>query len=137
MNTNLLSKNSIRDGLALVVSVVASELVASPSVAGPCQLMIAQKQRLSEMATQQEAALAGAIAKMNEATGEEKSTLMAAVISLLVQQRVDTQTEVALMEQRKLVHLIQHLESGLDSLVACPMLNDASGKPSAPTLVGP
>jgi predicted transcriptional regulator len=85
-----------------------------------CQEMKEQKQKMKEDTTAQDAELTELVAKMNRASEDKKMSLMAAVITQMVEQRIAMDARKAQMEEA----MMQHMQIGKDSMSQCPMMKD-------------
>jgi hypothetical protein len=87
-----------------------------------CQDMKGQKETMKEEMKAQDAELTGQIAKMNSAPEDKKMSLMAAVITRLVEQRIARDEKKAKMEEQMMKHMMQNMPMDKDSLSQCPMM---------------
>ena len=95
---------------------------------GRCQKMKVQKQKLKEDLKAQDAQLAEQIAKMNSAPEDKKVGLMAAVVTLMAEQRIAMNTRKAKMEEGMMQHTMQHMQMGKESISQCPMMKGMKDK---------
>src|SRR5665647_801796 len=96
-NSNLVIRSSLALALALAiwspVQALSAEPVEGKNMTEPkmmerCQEMKEQKQKMKEDMKAQDAELTEHVAKMNSAPEDEKISLMAAVITHMVEQRI-------------------------------------------------
>jgi hypothetical protein len=87
-----------------------------------CQEMKAQKQKMTEDMKAQDAELTEQVAKMNSAPADKKMSLMAAVITHMVEQRIAMDARMADMQDEMMKHMMQHMQMGKDSMSQCPMM---------------
>jgi hypothetical protein len=83
-----------------------------------------QKQIMAEDMKAQDAELTNQIAKMNRAPKDKKVNLMAAVITQMVEQRITMDARKAKMEEEMMLHMMQHMQMGKESMSECPMMKD-------------
>jgi hypothetical protein len=72
----------------------------------------------------QDAELTELVAKMNRAPGDKQMTLMATVITQIVEQQVAMDQRKAKMEDAMMAHMMEHMQMGKDSMAKCPMMKD-------------
>jgi hypothetical protein len=90
-----------------------------------CEEMMAKKGKMIADMNVQDAELTEHIAKMNRATGAEKTTIMAAVITHMVELRISTDAQKAKMEEAMMAHMMAHMQMGANSMSGCPMMKGA------------
>jgi len=96
-----------------------------------CQEMMAKKEKMMADMKAQDAELTEHIAKMNRATGAEKTSIMAAVITHMVELRISTDEKKTKMEEAMMAHMMEHMKMGAKSMDDCPMMKgmgDMDGK---------
>jgi hypothetical protein len=89
-----------------------------------CKDMMEQKKTLAADVKSQDAELTELVAKMNGAPGDKQMTLMATVITQIVEQQVARDQRNAKMEDEMMAHMMQHMQMGKDSMAQCPMMKD-------------
>ena len=127
-NMNLL----IRSGLALALALAVWSPVQSQSAEPAeekkmtegkmmerCQEMKEQKQKMKEDMKAQDAELTEHVAKMNSAPEDKKISLMAAVITRMVEQRISMDARKAKMEEEMMQHMMRHMQMGKESMSKC------------------
>ena len=87
-----------------------------------CQEMMAKKEKMMADMKAQDAELTEHVAKMNRATGAEKTTIMAAVVTHMVELRISTDAQKAKMEAAMMAHMMEHMSMGAASMSGCPMM---------------
>jgi len=92
-----------------------------------CQEMKEQKQKMKEDIEAQDAALTEQIAKMNSAPDDKKMSLMADVITQMVEQRITMDARKAKMEEAMMRHMMEHMQMGKESMSQCPMMKGMEG----------
>jgi len=132
-NINLIIRSSLVLVLALAiwfpVQARAPELMEGPTMTEAkmterCQAMKEMKQTMLEDMKAQDAELTEQLAKMNSAPEDKKMSLMAAVITNMVEQRITMDARKAKMEEEMMQHMMQHMQMGKDSMSQCPMMKD-------------
>jgi uncharacterized protein HemX len=145
-NTSLVTRSSLALALALAIVLAIWSPVQSQSaepVEGKmmmdgkmmerCQAMKEQKHKMMEDMKAQDAELTEQVAKMNSAPEDKKMSLMAAVITRMVEQQAAMHARMAKMQEDMMKHMMQHMQMGKDSMSQCPMMKgmkDISGKPA-------
>lgn len=131
--TNLITGFSF--ALALVLAVV-STVQAGPSVPagvmpttegqmkGHCKDKMEQKKELAADTKSQDAELTELVAKMNRSPENKQMTLMATVVTRIVEQQVAMDQRKAKMEDEMMAHMMGHMQLGEDSMAQCPMMKD-------------
>lgn len=132
--------------------VIASLAVSSPVQAAPaapagkmqmteahmkdgCKDMMEQKKKLAADVKSQDAELTALVATMNRAPGDKQTTLMASVITQIVEQQVAMHQRKAQMEEAMMAHMMGHMQMGKDSMAQCPMMkhmHDSKGMSAMP-----
>ena len=92
-----------------------------------CKDMMEQKKKLAADVKSQDAELTETVAKMNRAPGEKQMTLMTAVITQLVDQRVAMNQRKAKMDDDMMAHMMEHMQMGKGAMAQCPMMKDMNG----------
>ncbi len=92
-----------------------------------CQKMKEQKQKMIADMKAQDAELTEAVAKMNRAPEDKKMSLMAAVITRMVEQQTAMHPRMAKMQEEMMKHMMQHMQMGKESMAQCPMMKEMKG----------
>ena len=92
-----------------------------------CQEMKEQKQKMMEDTKAQDAELTAQVAEMNSAPEDKKMSLMAAVITHMVEQRIAMDARKAKMEEEMMKHMMEHMKMGKESMSQCPMMKGIKG----------
>jgi hypothetical protein len=130
-NTNLVIRSSLALALALAIWSPGQARSAEPAegknmteatMMERCQEMQEQKQKMKEDMKAQDAELTEQLTKMNSAPEDKKMSLMAAVITHLVEQRIAMDARKAKMEEEMMKHMMQHMQMGKESMSQCPMM---------------
>ena len=135
-NTNLVIHSSLVLALALAIWSPVPARSAEPArgkmmmegrMMERCQEMKEQKQKMMADMKTQDAELTAQIAKMNSAPEGKKMSLMAAVITHMVEQRIAMDARMAKMQEEMMQHMMQHMQMGKESMAQCPMMNGMKG----------
>ena len=86
-----------------------------------CKEMMAGKKMMEEMKAQ-DAQLTEQVARMNSAPADQKTTLMAEVITRMVEQRTAMNQQKEKMHEKMMEHMSQHKQMGKESMAQCPMM---------------
>ncbi len=128
-NTNIVVRSSL--ALALVMAsgspVQAESAESITAVKNPmeakmmegCHGMKEQKQKMMDNMKAQDAALSELLTKMNGAPDDKKVGLMAAVVTLMAEQRIAMNAQMAKME----TEMMQHMQMGKESMPQNPKIN--------------
>lgn len=87
-----------------------------------CREMMAEKKKMMEDMKAQDAQLTEQVAQMNSAPADQKTTLMAAVVTRMVEQRTAANQQKEKMHEKMMKHMSQHKEMGNESMAQCPMM---------------
>jgi hypothetical protein len=129
--TNLVIRSSLALALALAIWSPVQARSAEPAegknmteakMMERCQEMKEQKQKMMEAMKAQDAELTEQLTKMNSAPEDKKMSLMAAVITHMVEQRITMDARKAKMEEEMMKHMMQHMQMGKESISQCPMM---------------
>lgn len=93
-----------------------------------CQEMQTQKESMKADMMAQDAQLTEQLAKMNAAPEKKKLDLMAAALTQMVAQRIVMYARKAKMEEEMMMHMMQHMQMGKDSMSQCPMMKGMKEK---------
>jgi len=87
-----------------------------------CQEMKAQKKKMKEDMKAQNTELTEHVAKMNRAPEDKKIDIMAALVTHMVEQRINMDTRKEKMEEEMMKHMMDHMQMGKESMAQCPMM---------------
>lgn len=62
------------------------------------------------------------VARMNSASGAERTTATAAVVTEMVAQSRTMRASMMKMQQGMMPHMMEHMQEGKDSMAMCPMM---------------
>ena len=139
-NTSLVIRSSLALALALAMvlfiwspvqtrsaEVAEGKVMTEAKMMERCQEMMEQKQKMKEDMKAQDAELTEQLAKMNSAPEDKKMSLMAAVITNMVEQRITMDARKAKMEEEMMQHMMEHMQMGKESMSQCPMMKGIKG----------
>ena len=89
-----------------------------------CQDMKKQKQAMQDDMKAQDAELTEQVAKMNSAPQDTKMSVMAALITHMVEQRIAMDARMAKMDEAMMKHMMEHMQMGKESMLQCPMMKE-------------
>lgn len=137
---NILLRASLTLAVMMAVHAPASSWAVEPAgkemkmegkMMDRCEEMKKEKQKMQADMKAQDAALAAAVATMNNALQEKKVDLLAGVVTTLVEQRSAMNVKKAEMEERMMKHMMAHMEMGKESMSKCPMMKDMDDQSDA------
>jgi hypothetical protein len=97
-----------------------------------CKAMKQQKQTMAADMKAEAAALTEHVARMNAASKEKKTEVMAEVLTHMVNQQNAMDARKAKMEEEMMKHMMQHMQLGKDSMAKCPMMTMADDPATTP-----
>jgi hypothetical protein len=131
--SNLIIRSSLASALALAIWFPVHAQSAEPAkekmpmeemkMEG-CKAMMEKKQEMMKKVKAQDAELSEQAAKMNSAPADEKTGLMAGIVTQLVEQRMARDEAKAKMQEKMMKHMMQHMQMGKESMEKCPMMKD-------------
>lgn len=102
---------------------VATDTAKSPSaMATQCQAMMAEREKMMADLKVADQQLDDLVAKMNAASGMEKTAATATVVTEMVTQRRAFRDRMMTMQQAMMGHMMEHMQAGKDSAGMCPMM---------------
>ena len=102
-----------------------SAMVADMSA--KCQAMMADHEKMMTEMKAADQRLNDLVAKMNAAAGVEKADATSAVVSEMVAQRLAMRDGMMKMEHGMMTHMMEHMQTGKDSMAMCPMMKPMGG----------
>jgi hypothetical protein len=96
-------------------------------MAAKCQAMMANHEKMMTEMKAADQRLDDLVGKMNAASGREKADATAAVVSEMVIQRRTMRDGMMKMEHGMMAHMMEHMQSGKDSMAMCPMMKQMGG----------
>ena len=142
-NSHLTIYSSIALALALSMGSPVRAQAADPNVKDGammmdgkmmecCQQMKAQQDKMMAEMKAQDDALTTQNAAMNSAPDDKKVSLMASVVTLMVEQRIARDAQMEKMHGEMMKHMMSHMQMGKDCMTKCPMMKDTKGMDEMP-----
>jgi hypothetical protein len=100
--------------------------MAEAKMMARCMEMKNQKQKMMADMKAQDAELIRQVAMMNSAPKKEKVTMIAAIITSMVEQQTAMHARMEKMHGDMMQHMMQHMQMGKDSMAKCPMMKEMS-----------
>jgi hypothetical protein len=91
-------------------------------MAARCQAMMAEREQMMTGMKAADQRLDDLVAKMNAASGMEKTDAAAAVVNEMVAQRRAMRDGMAKTQHGMMGHMMEHMQAGKDSMAMCPMM---------------
>jgi hypothetical protein len=91
-------------------------------MAAKCKAMMAEREQMTTGMKAADQRLDDLVAKMNAASGMEKTDAAAAVVNEMVAQRRAMRDGMAKTQQGMMGHMMEHMQAGKDSMAMCPMM---------------
>ena len=91
-------------------------------MAAKCQAMMAEREQMMTDMKAADQRLDDLVAKMNAASGTEKTAATAAVVTEMVTQRRTMRDGMMKMQHDMMGHMMEHMQAGKDSMAMCPMM---------------
>jgi len=91
-------------------------------MAAKCQAMMAEREQMKTEMKAADQRLEDLVAKMNAASGKEKTDATAAVVNEMVAQRRAMRDGMMKMQHEMMSHMMEHMQAGKDSMAMCPMM---------------
>jgi hypothetical protein len=105
----------------------ATDKAKSPSdMAAKCQAMMAERDKMMADMKAADQRLDDLVAKMNAASGMDKTAATAAVVTEMVAQHRTMQEGMMKRQQGMMEHMMEHMQAGKDSMAMCPMMKPMS-----------
>lgn len=92
-----------------------------------CQAMMAEKDKMMADMKAADQRLDDLVATMNTASGMEKMTATAAVVSEMVTQSRTMRDGMMKMQEDMMSDMMEHMQSGKESMAKCPMMKPMDG----------
>ena len=104
------------------------QIAVKPVSQTRCQEMKEQKQKMMADMNAQDAELTEHVARMNSAPEDKKLSLIAAVVTRMVEQRTAMNARMAKMQEKMMKHMMEHMQMGKESMSQCPMMKGTDDK---------
>lgn len=106
----------------------ATDTAQPPSaMAAKDQAMMAEREKMMTGMKAADQRLDELVAKMNTASGTEKTTATAAVVTEMVTQRRTMREGMMKMQDGMMSHMMEHMQAGPASMASCPMMKQMGG----------
>jgi hypothetical protein len=106
----------------------ATAKVKPPSaMEAKCQAMMAEKEKMMTDMKAADQRLDGLVATMNTASGMEKMTATATVVTAMVTDSRTMRDGMMKMHEDMMGHMMEHMQAGKDSMAMCPMMKHMGG----------
>ena len=106
----------------------ATDQVKPPAgMEAKCQAMMAEREKMMTSTKTADERLDELVAKMNSASGMEKMTATAAVVTEMVTQRRTMREGMMIMQEGMMSHMMEHMQAGAASMAMCPMMKQMGG----------
>ncbi len=92
-----------------------------------CQTMMAERENMMTGMKAADQRLDGLVATMDTASGMEKMTATAAVVTEMVTQRRTMREGMMKMQEGMMSHMMVHMQAGAASMAMCPMMKQMGG----------
>lgn len=96
-------------------------------MAAKCQAMMADQEKMMTQMKATDQRLDDLVARMNAASGMEKTGATAAVVNEMVTQRRTMRDGMMKMQHGMMAHMMEHMQAGKDSMAMCPMMKQMGG----------
>jgi hypothetical protein len=106
----------------------ATDTAQPPSgMAAKDQAMMAEREKMMTGMKAADQRLDELVARMNTASGMEKMTATAAVVTEMVTQRRTMREGMMKMQEGMMSHTMEHMQAGAASMAMCPMMKQMGG----------
>jgi len=134
---------------AVAVSCAALVIVASPGLAAQAKpehqhpatdqakpasgmaakdhAMMAEREKMMAEMKAADQQLDGLVATMNAASGADKTTATAAVVTTMIAQQRTMRDGMMKKQEGMMAHMMEHMQDGKDSMAMCPMMKSMGG----------
>ena len=96
----------------------------APGIDAKCQAMMAERDTMMADVKAADQRLDGLVLTMNAASGMEKATATAAVVSEMVTQRKTMRDGMVKMQEDMMRHMMEHMQAGPGAMIMCPMMKE-------------
>jgi hypothetical protein len=105
----------------------AADQATPAGMEAKCQAMMAEREKMMTGMKAADQRLDELVAKMNSASGMEKTTATAAVVTEMVTQRRTMREGMMKMQEGMMSHMMEHMQAGAASMAMCPMMKQMGG----------
>jgi hypothetical protein len=99
----------------------------APGMDAKCQAMMAERERMMTDMKAADQRLDALVVAMNAASGMEKVSATAIVVTEMVTQRRAMQAGTMKMQEGMMSHMMEHMQVGGASMAMCPMMKQMGG----------
>lgn len=92
-----------------------------------CQAMMADREKMMAGTKAADQRLDDLVVRMNTASGMEKTTATAAVVTEMITQRRTMREGMMKMQDGTMSHMMEHMQAGAASMAMCPMMMQMGG----------
>jgi hypothetical protein len=107
---------------------VGTDQMKTADMAAKCQAMMAEHEKMMTDMKVADQRLDDLVVKMNAASGMEKTAATASVVTEMVTQSRTMRDGMMKMQQDMMVHMMEHMQAGKDSMAMCPMMKHMGDK---------
>jgi len=100
----------------------------APEMTAKCQAMMAEREKMMTDMKAADRRLDDLVVKMNAASGVEKMTATAAVVTEIVSDRRTMRDGAMKMQHDMMAHMMEHMQAGNDSMAMCPMMKEMNDR---------
>lgn len=100
----------------------ADQAKPASGMAAKDHAMMAEREKMMADMKTADQRLTDLVTRMNSASGAEKTTATAAVVSEMVAQSRTMREGMMKMQQGMMPHMMEHMQEGKDSMAMCPMM---------------
>ena len=100
----------------------AAKAKPAPAMEAKCQAMMAEKEKMMADMKAADQRIDDLVATMTAASGMEKMTATAAVVTEMVTQRRTMRDGMMKMQEDMMGHMMEHMQAGKESMAMCPMM---------------
>jgi hypothetical protein len=104
-----------------------AKATADSGMAAKCQAMMADHEKMMTEMKAADQRLDDLVAKMNAASGMEKADATSVVVNEMVTQRRTMRDGMMKMQHGMMMHMMEHMQAGKDSMAMCPMMKQMGG----------
>jgi len=106
----------------------AADTAKPPSgIDATCQAMMAEREKMMTDMKAADQRLDALVVTMNTASGMEKMSATANVVTEMVTQRRTMRDGMMKMQEGMMSHMMEHMQAGTASMASCPMMKQMGG----------
>jgi hypothetical protein len=100
---------------------------AASGMEAKCQAMMADREKMMSAMKAADQRLDDLVARMNTASGMEKTAATASVVTEMVAQRRTMREGMMKMQEGMMSHMTEHMQAGKGAMGMCPMMKHMGG----------